>query len=399
VAVLDESAALKERVSYSAYGRATHHWPGDWDGDGYVTAMDEDLIYIHGMEGAVVGDAEYDPDFDLNRDGVIDYDDALVGKYEYGRGPLNARISDPFGADNPIGYSGYIFNPETGLLLARHRYYHPQLGRWMSEDWLGYPDGMNRCEYVGSTPVAGIDPTGLFSLIGGARTSRIQETTDKYCAQQKRLFEEGKMCEDEFKKRWKNGGCDEVIGLEILKAGARGFAEGLGDGAVLQVNNLTLGLAFAGTAAQLREDYGHLDSYVWGDWIGWGGATVLQSIASTKLIGGLWRAAETLAFGRGPVSVFWVGGTRASAEATAWATTNGGRTIGQTTWGVLGRTSGAWDEVSASFASEAGRVAHVFVNRAVYNTPKYWASVWARIEYPILRANGTRIIWHYVGPG
>jgi RHS repeat-associated protein len=38
------------------------------------------------------------------------------------------------GPDNPVGYCGSIFNPETGLLLARHRYYHPQLGRWMSED-------------------------------------------------------------------------------------------------------------------------------------------------------------------------------------------------------------------------------------------------------------------------
>jgi hypothetical protein len=64
----------------------------------------------------------------------------------------------------------------------------------------------------------------------------------------------------------------------------------------------------------------------------------------------------------------------------------------------VGKSTNAWDEVSASFASEAGKVAHVFVNRAIYDTPRYWNSVWARIEYPILKANGTKIIWHFVGP-
>jgi RHS repeat-associated protein len=232
VAMLDESAALKERVSYSAYGRATHHWAGDWDGDGYVTAMDEDLIYIHGMEGAVVGDAEYDPDFDLNRDGIIDYDDALVGKYDYGRGPLGAgRISDPFGADNPIGYSGYVFNPETGLLLARHRYYHPQLGRWMSEDWLGYPDGMNRFEYVAGSPAVFADPMGLFRLTEwivdrlsgsqGASTAESQRLRDTNCADLKRNFETGKICEAEFEKWWKALDCGEDIGAASLWAPRR----------------------------------------------------------------------------------------------------------------------------------------------------------------------------------
>jgi hypothetical protein len=35
VAVLGESANLLERVSYLAYGLATHQWPGDFDGNGY----------------------------------------------------------------------------------------------------------------------------------------------------------------------------------------------------------------------------------------------------------------------------------------------------------------------------------------------------------------------------
>jgi RHS repeat-associated protein len=160
VAVLDESAALQERVCYSAYGRATHHWPGDFNGDGYVDSEDENTFAAAWF--AEIGDSEYDPDIDLNRNGEIDYGDLTLAEMHGHRGPLGAgRISDPFGPDNPIGYSGYVFNPETGLLLARHRYYNPSLGRWMSEDWLGYPDGMNRFEYARGNPSLYLDPTGL----------------------------------------------------------------------------------------------------------------------------------------------------------------------------------------------------------------------------------------------
>jgi hypothetical protein len=105
--------------------------------------------------------------------------------------------------------------------------------------------------------VAGIDPTGLFSLNGGAPTSRIQETTDKYCAQQKRRFEDGKMCEDEFKKRWKNGGCDENIGWEILKAAGSGFLEGAHDGAVVTLYHALDSLSFGllGMFVEFDEDW------------------------------------------------------------------------------------------------------------------------------------------------
>jgi RHS repeat-associated protein len=159
--VLGESANLLERVSYLAYGLATHQWPGDFDGNGYVGTSDEAHLYSSGAYKSVLGDPEYDADFDLNRDGQIDEDDLILGQVHLGRGPLGGgRISDPLGPDNPVGYSGYIFNPETGLLLARHRYYHPQLGRWMSEDWLGYVDGMSTYGYVRSSPAGASDPFG-----------------------------------------------------------------------------------------------------------------------------------------------------------------------------------------------------------------------------------------------
>jgi len=49
----------------------------------------------------------------------------------------------------------------TGLYHVRHRMYHPTLGRWIQRDPIGYADGMSLYEYAGSSPVGGVDPSGL----------------------------------------------------------------------------------------------------------------------------------------------------------------------------------------------------------------------------------------------
>ncbi len=58
-------------------------------------------------------------------------------------------------------YTGRERDPDTGLLYYRARFYDPQLGRFISEDPIGFAGGMNWYEYVGSNPVRRIDPTGL----------------------------------------------------------------------------------------------------------------------------------------------------------------------------------------------------------------------------------------------
>jgi len=52
-------------------------------------------------------------------------------------------ISDPAGPDLPIGYSGYVFNNESGLYTVRNRDYSPDLGRWVQRDPLDYVHEMN----------------------------------------------------------------------------------------------------------------------------------------------------------------------------------------------------------------------------------------------------------------
>jgi RHS repeat-associated protein len=103
------------------------------------------------------------PDFDLNRDGVVDEDDVLLAESWFGHGGLAAEaISDPAGPGNPIGYTGHVFNLESLLYLARHRTYSPALGRWLTEDPAGEVDGPNLYQYALSSPVVFGDPLGLF---------------------------------------------------------------------------------------------------------------------------------------------------------------------------------------------------------------------------------------------
>ncbi|MHB1260047.1 RHS repeat domain-containing protein [Thiobacillus sp.] len=64
------------------------------------------------------------------------------------------------------GYTGREPD-QTGLIYYRARYYDPTLGRFISRDPAGMPDGVNRYAYVNNDPVNFTDPTGLAVYIGG----------------------------------------------------------------------------------------------------------------------------------------------------------------------------------------------------------------------------------------
>jgi len=64
--------------------------------------------------------------------------------------------------DNEHLYTGRRTDPETGLQLNRYRFYHQQLGRWVSWDPIGYwGRSTSLYEYTRSQPAHLVDPSGL----------------------------------------------------------------------------------------------------------------------------------------------------------------------------------------------------------------------------------------------
>ncbi|MEE8154258.1 MAG: hypothetical protein V3T53_04785 [Phycisphaerales bacterium] len=198
VAILDDSAGLVERVSYDAYGDARHHYMADWDGDGDVTRTEiRQIKTIADGADHAIGEANYNPDMDINRNGDVQADDYSIANTEGAHAALaKGLLSDP-SVDNQIGWDGYVFNAETRQYCVRNRTYDPIQGRWLERDpletrpsvevtylaaddyhlWVDqsseatvialldpheqYQDGMNLYEYVASNPQTAMDPTGL----------------------------------------------------------------------------------------------------------------------------------------------------------------------------------------------------------------------------------------------
>lgn len=76
---------------------------------------------------------------------------------------------DPYGGaeasgyDNPYQFTGRELDA-SGLYFYRARYYHPGMGRFISEDPLHLNGGLNFYAYVGGDPINRVDPLGLVDL-------------------------------------------------------------------------------------------------------------------------------------------------------------------------------------------------------------------------------------------
>ncbi len=70
----------------------------------------------------------------------------------------------------PFGYAGREFDPETGLVYMRARYYEPQAGRFVAPDPISLDDGVNLYVYVGDDPQSFVDPNGLARITVDPKT-------------------------------------------------------------------------------------------------------------------------------------------------------------------------------------------------------------------------------------
>jgi RHS repeat-associated protein len=88
----------------------------------------------------------------------------------------NHKVYEAFGkvhsesgptVDTIFGFTGRYFDDDTGLQWNLNRWYDPGVGRWLSEDPIGFAAGdPNLYRYVGNSPGMFGDPRGLIELFG-----------------------------------------------------------------------------------------------------------------------------------------------------------------------------------------------------------------------------------------
>jgi RHS repeat-associated protein len=61
----------------------------------------------------------------------------------------------------PLGFQGKYYDQESGLNYFYHRYYNPTIGRFISEDPIGYFGSHDFYNFVYNSPLNNIDPYGL----------------------------------------------------------------------------------------------------------------------------------------------------------------------------------------------------------------------------------------------
>jgi RHS repeat-associated protein len=79
---------------------------------------------------------------------------------QYTYEPFGGTAPSGTAASNSFQYTGRE-NDGIGIFYYRARYYNPVLGRFISEDPIGFLGGMNFYSYVGNDPINFSDPMGL----------------------------------------------------------------------------------------------------------------------------------------------------------------------------------------------------------------------------------------------
>jgi len=97
---------------------------------------------------------------------------ALLWREDYT--PFGEARQQPAANDNGESYTGHITDTDTGIVYMQARYYDPAIGRFLSQDPVGFAQGgpgyFNRYAYVGNNPLNATDPTGeqtVTAQVGG----------------------------------------------------------------------------------------------------------------------------------------------------------------------------------------------------------------------------------------
>ncbi len=133
---------------------------GDANLDGQVGGADFTALALHFGDPGTWGWAEGDFDGTTggqNEVGGSDYTTLVFNfGFDNGQNGINSIVEYIF------GFTGRLLDNETGLQNNLNRWYDPKVGRWISEDPIGFSAGdANLSRYVGNGPTNWVDPNGL----------------------------------------------------------------------------------------------------------------------------------------------------------------------------------------------------------------------------------------------
>jgi len=121
----------------------------------------------------IINGFERNGDKMLNRNFHNDQVNSLLAMTDHNGNTVQTLSFGPFGeplpsagrSTNSFNYTGREQDAETGLYYYRARYYDPEIGRFISEDPLGFYAGSNFYAYVENNPILFADPTGEDNFI------------------------------------------------------------------------------------------------------------------------------------------------------------------------------------------------------------------------------------------
>ena len=147
-----KSDNLDMRFTYNTLGIPVALW---YNGSEYY--------YVRNLQNDIIGL------IDSTGEWVVEYSYDAWGKILNISGSLAATV----GQNNPLRYRGYYYDNETGLYYVSSRYYHPELGRWISADTTDILDvqrdlyDKNLYAYCDNNPVMRKDIGGTFWITVG----------------------------------------------------------------------------------------------------------------------------------------------------------------------------------------------------------------------------------------
>lgn len=164
---------IGRRTSLTTGGATTFfHYAGglpvaESDENGDITAT-----YAYAPEGGLIsmtrGEDTYYYQTNAHGDVVslTDGTGAVVNSYTYD--PWGKVLSEAETVENPFRYASYHYDEETGLYYLWHRYYDPELRRFLTPDLvfgsIYDPACLNCYLYVFDNPVSLADPSGLLGI-------------------------------------------------------------------------------------------------------------------------------------------------------------------------------------------------------------------------------------------